>query len=203
MIKAIIRLYAANIYKKSFKKFLSSSFEIMNKLFICTTIMVLCFTAYSQQIEEKEYAIELTEVINFDMTIDEAFDALKLYFAQTYVNSNNTSRDAGTKALVYDGRFKNMNYLLGVRTDAFHTVKVEFREGRCKLTISVSSFEIITTTTGQTTTNTWKQIYDKRTDNPGWFKRFWTNTVQNTKNEMLDIEKGVKNALTEKVDNDW
>lgn len=175
----------------------------MKKTILSLIIAVMNFSAFSQQIEEKEYAIELTEVINFDMSVDEAYDALKLYFAQAYINSNNTSRDAGSKVLLYDGRFKNMNYLLGVRTDAFHTVKVEFREGRCKLTITVSSFEIITTTTGQTNTNTWKQIYDKRMDNPGWFKRFWTNTVENTKKEMLDIENGVKMALTEKDNNDW
>ena len=178
-------------------------FPIMKKLLLLITPIIMCFSAFSQNIEEKETAIELTEVINFDMTIDEAYDAVKLFFAQVYVNSNNTSRDAGSKALLYDGRFKNMNYLLGVRTDAFHTVKVEFREGRCKLTITVSSFEIVTTTTGQTTTNTWKQICEKRINNPGWYKRYWTNTVQTTKEEMLNLEKGVKQALTEKADNDW
>ena len=80
----------------------------------------------------------MEKVIQTEMTMEQAHDALETFFAGVYGNSNRTNKLNSPNHLVYKGIYKDIaSFGTGIwKIHANHNIDVYFKEGRCKVKIT-------------------------------------------------------------------
>lgn len=118
--------------------------------------LMLCFVsitfAFSQEYKVEDGNVVMEKVIQTEMTMEQAHDALETFFAAAYGNSNHTNKLNTPNHLVYKGIYKDIaSFSMGIwHIHANHNIDVYFKEGRCKVKISCDVADV---TNGQNTIN--------------------------------------------------
>ena len=118
--------------------------------------LMLCFVSitfvYSQEYKVENGVVFIEKVIQTEMTIEQAHDAIETFFANMYGNSNNTNKLNTPNHLVYKGIYKDIaSFSMGIwKIHANHNIDVYFKEGRCKVKITCDVADV---TSGTNTLN--------------------------------------------------
>ena len=117
----------------------------MRKLIFTLALCIICSVfSFSQNYAVEDGKIVILDVIQTDLTIEQAHDALETFFAGAYVNSNQTNKLNSPTHLVYGGIFDDLTrFSMGVwKINANHNIDIMFKEGRCRVKIYCDLAEV-------------------------------------------------------------
>ena len=174
--------------------------------------LMLCFVSItfvlSQEYRVEDRSVIMEKVIQTEMTIEQAHDALETFFAAAYGNSNHTNKLNTPNHLVYKGIYKDIaSFSMGIWSiHANHNIDIFFKEGRCKVKITCDVADV---TNGQSTINYYFADYVPFTDNykmsTGAPKSSVTNAGIEVVKRMNESLLGIERTLQQKPaeEEDW
>lgn len=125
----------------------------MKRIFTALTLCLVSVTfVLSQEYKVENGIVFMEKVIQTEMTMEQAHDALETFFAGVYGNSNRTNKLNSPNHLVYKGIYKDIaSFSMGIwKIHANHNIDVYFKEGRCKVKITCDVADV---TNGTNTIN--------------------------------------------------
>lgn len=183
----------------------------MKRIFTALTLCLVSVTfVFSQEYKVENGIVFMEKVIQTEMTMEQAHDALETFFAGVYGDSNRTNKLNTPNHLVYIGIYKNIaSYGTGIwHLHANHNIDVFFKEGRCKVKISCDIVEM--DNTQNPTRYSYKvadyvpftDVYKMSTGAP---KSTVTKAGIELVNRMSDTMLGIEKTLQQKptAEEDW
>ena len=179
----------------------------MKKVLFVITFIAISIVSYAQDTSNysvKDNSIVISKVIQTGKTINETYAVILPYMAKFYTNSNATNRVDLKDHLIYKGIFSSLACEFGRCINGEHTIDIQIREGRTKVTIS--------STTAQAAYN--KDVYYNWVDYPPFQKYsmksyFLKKTVLSAFDmlvkEMNSTMQIIENTLTKPVstEDEW
>lgn len=180
----------------------------MKRIFTALTLCLVSVTfVFSQEYKVENGIVFMEKVIQTEMTMEQAHDALETFFAGVYGNSNRTNKLNSPNHLVYKGIYKDIaSFSMGIwKIHANHNIDVYFKEGRCKVKITC---DIADVTNGTNTINynfadyvPFTDKYKMSTGAPkSSVKDAGIEVVMRMDDTMLGIEKTLKQKPTDEED---